>query len=205
MEVIGTPYCANVAYVLVALAVFAANAVPAFAPPTWSILVWFELSFDLRAPALVVLGVLGATTGRALLATYMRHSTRWMPKTYVENMRSAGEAVTAVRGRAIAVLALFLVSPISSAQLFTAAGIMRDVRLRPLLIAFAMGRTISYSIYVTGAHFAKASLGDVLIEGITSPWGVAFQVLMVAGIVALGSRPWTNGRRGNGGSRRNAS
>ena len=192
------------AYALVALAVFAANAVPAFAPPTWSILVWFALTFDLRAPVLVALGVLGATTGRALLATYMRHSTRWMPRRYVENMRSAGEAVTAVRGRAAAVLALFLVSPISSAQLFTAAGIMRNVRLRPLLIAFAMGRTISYSAYVTGAHLAKSSFGDLLLEGIRSPWGVALQVLMVVGVIALGARPWTNGRRGNGHIRRNA-
>ena len=190
------------AYVLVALAVFAANAVPAFAPPTWSILVWFELTFDLRAPALVILGVIGATTGRALLATYMRHSTRWMPKQYVENMRTAGEAVTAVRGRAVAVLALFLVSPISSAQLFTAAGIMKDVRLRPLLIAFAMGRTISYSIYVTGAHLAKSSIGDVLLEGIRSPWGVALQVLMVLGVIALGARPWRNGRRHGGDAQR---
>ncbi len=85
-------------YVLVALVVFAANAVPAFAPPTWSLLVFFELNFELHAPAIVVIGVVSATAGRWLLATYMRHSTRWMPARYVENMTSAGHAITKTRG-----------------------------------------------------------------------------------------------------------
>ena len=183
----------GVQYLLLALAVFVANAVPAFAPPTWSILVWFELNHEMRAPALVIIGVLCAVSGRAVLALVMRRTTRWMPKRYVANMRSAGEAVTAVRGRALAVLALFLVSPISSAQLFTAAGIMRTVRLQPLLIAFGLGRTISYSLYVTGAHLVKASsAGDLLLEGIRSPWGVALQVGMVLGVIALGSRSWNH-------------
>lgn len=180
------------AYLLVALVVFAANAVPAFAPPTWLILVWFELRYGTNVFATVCLGVLAATSGRALLATYMRHSTRWMPHAYVANMHMAGEYVTRTKGRMTTTLLLFFVSPLSSAQLFAAAGIMRSVRLRPLLAAFALGRSVTYTFYVTGAHVALSSnLGDVLVESMKSPWGIAAQIVMVLLIVLPGLRQWS--------------
>jgi len=173
--------------------VLIANAVPAFAPPTWSILVWFELGYELRAPILIIIGVLAAVTGRAILATYMRHSTRWMPKTYVDNMHSAGAYFTKTQGRTAALLGLFFLSPLSSAQLFAAAGIMRSVALRPLLLAFAAGRVVTYSVYVTGAHLAKrTSLGDIVLDAFRSPWGLAAQILLVALVVLPGMRRWNH-------------
>jgi len=176
------------------LVVFVANAVPAFAPPTWSLLVFLQLSFELHPVVLVVIGVLAATAGRGLLAYYMRHSTRWMPHAYVQNMESAGRYLTHTRGRMMATLSLFFVSPLSSAQLFAAAGIMRSVRLRPLLVSFAIGRSVTYSSYVTGAQLVKQStFSDVVLETLTSPWAIAAQVLMVVGVIALGMHHWNHG------------
>lgn len=181
------------AYVIAILVVFVANAVPAFAPPTWSLLVFLELNFELQPAALVVIGVLAATAGRAVLAVYMRHSTRWMPHTYVANMESAGRYLTKTRGRLLATFALFFVSPLSSAQLFAAAGIMKSVRLRPLLAAFAIGRSFSYASYVAGAHLVKqSSFGDVVLETLKSPWAIAAQVLMVALVIGLGMHHWNH-------------
>lgn len=180
-------------YLIAFLVVFVANAVPAFAPPTWSLLVFLELNFELQPAALVTVGVVSATAGRAVLAYYMRHFTRWMPQTYVENMESAGRYLTKTRGRLWATFALFFVSPLSSAQLFAAAGIMKSVRLRPLILAFAVGRTITYSSYVTGAHLVKQSnFGDVVLETLKSPWALAAQVLMVVGVIALGMHHWNH-------------
>jgi len=143
---------------------------------------------------LVVIGVLAATAGRGLLAYYMRHSTRWMPHAYVQNMESAGRYLTHTRGRMMATLSLFFVSPLSSAQLFAAAGIMRSVRLRPLLVSFAIGRSVTYSSYVTGAQLVKQStFSDVVLETLTSPWAIAAQVLMVVGVIALGMHHWNHG------------
>lgn len=182
------------AYLIAVMVVFVANVVPAFAPPTWSLLVFLELNFELQPVVLVVLGVLSATAGRTVLAIYMRHSTRWMPRAYVANMESAGRYLTRTRGRLMATAALFFVSPLSSAQLFAAAGIMRTIRLRPLIAAFALGRSVTYSTYVTGAHLVKQSdFGDVVLETLKSPWAVAAQILMVVGVIALGMRPWNHG------------
>lgn len=180
-------------YVAAAAVILIANAVPAFAPPTWSILVWFELAFRLNVVALIIIGVAAAVTGRGVLAMYMRHSTRWMPRTYVENMHSAGDYLMRSRGRMAATFALFFVSPLSSAQLFAAAGIMRSVQLRPLLAAFALGRSVTYTMYVTGAHLArKSSLGDILVTAFRSPWGIALQIVMVLLIVLPGLKHWNH-------------
>ena len=181
-------------YLVVVAAVFAANVVPAFAPPTWSLLVWFELSFELSAFWLVAVGVASATAGRTVLAFYMRRSTRWMPAAYVANMETAGAAITKTRGRTLATLALFFFSPLSSAQLFAAAGIMKTMRIRPLMLAFALGRTVTYSFYVAGAHAVKkSSVGDIVLEQLRSPWAIVVQVLMVLLVVLLGMKRWGNG------------
>gem|GEM_PF-2765164 len=37
----------NYTYLYLALLIFAMNIVPAFAPPTWSVLVLFQISYDL--------------------------------------------------------------------------------------------------------------------------------------------------------------
>lgn len=180
-------------YLFAAGVILAANMVPAFAPPTWLILVFFVLNYELHAPTLILLGIAAATLGRAVLAYSMRHSTRWLPKRYVTNMESAGRAVMRTRGRMYATLVLFFVSPLSSAQLFAGAGMMKTLPLRPLLLAFAAGRSITYTTYVLGAGSLKATdLGEVLVDGLRSPWGIAAQILLTLGVIAIGWRDWNH-------------
>ena len=167
------------------------NALPAFAPPTWAALVFFLVNYDANPIALVILGVISATTGRAILAWYFRKFAHLVPTRFSHNMEHAGQYFNNQTGKRYAVLALFLVSPISSAQLFEAAGMMKTIKLRPLLAAFALGRTFSYSTYVTGAAaFVSTNFGEFLIEEITSPWAIAVQLLMIAGLVGLGLIDW---------------
>lgn len=167
------------------------NALPAFAPPTWMALVFFLLHYDANPVALVILGVISATTGRAILAWYFRRFAHLVPTKFSKNMENAGQYFTDHSTKRYALLAMFLVSPVSSAQLFEAAGLMKTLKLRPLLIAFAAGRTISYSTYVSGAAaIAATNFGEILIHELRSPWAIAVQILMIAGLVALGSIDW---------------
>lgn len=145
--------------------------------------------------ALVLLGVLSATFGRAILANVSRAIRSWLPKGYVANMERIGTKIEEHPRRALGLLTLFFLSPISSAQLFEAAGIIRTISLRPLLVAFAGGRLISYSIYVSGASALKeTSLGQIIKNELTSPIAIALQVLLILGLVALGNVKW-NGTR----------
>lgn len=168
-----------------------ANGIPAFAPPTWSILIFFLINYGLNPIALVILGVISATIGRGFLAWYFRKFSHLVPTRFSKNMEFAGSYLQKDSGKKYAVLAIFLISPISSAQLFEAAGFMKSVALKPLLAAFAVGRSISYTTYVTGAAVvASSNFGDIIIHELKSPWAIATQIAMLIGLVLLGSVDW---------------
>jgi uncharacterized membrane protein YdjX (TVP38/TMEM64 family) len=178
-------------YLFAIVIIIAMNALPAFAPPTWLVLVFFLLNNHLNPVALVVLGVASATCGRAILAWYFRKFSHLVPTRFSQNMEHAGTFLSSNQSKRLAILALFLISPISSAQLFEAAGMAKTVSLKPLLVAFAAGRTISYTAYVTGASVvAASSIGEVIIHDLKSPWAIAAQIAMILALIGLGSIDW---------------
>jgi hypothetical protein len=180
-------------YLLAGAVILLANIAPAFAPPTWSILVFFVLTKHPEPVALIAVGVASAVIGRAVLALIFRWLRAWLPTGYLANLEAAGIAITKTRSRSIGALVLFLISPLSSAQLFEAAGLMKKLRLWPILIAFGVGRIISYSVYVSGAHALKeTSLGALVEKYLTSPQAIAIDLALVIGLVALGNIDWTN-------------
>jgi membrane protein YqaA with SNARE-associated domain len=169
--------------------IFAINLLPAFGPPTWVVLVFFRLNSDLAAVPLVLGGALAAASGRLVLAYGSRHFRRRLSQKRLTSLAAARDVLAGNRQRAAAGLALFALSPVPSAQLFVAAGLL-GVALVPLTAAFFAGRLVSYSIYVAGASVAKDSLGAALGDVFTSPLGIALQVAMVAAVVALVRVDW---------------
>ena len=106
-------------------------------------------------------------------------------------MEYAGQYLESRNQRRFALMTLFFISPLSSAQLFEAAGMMKVVALRPLLLLFALGRTISYSTYISGATvFAATSFGEILIAQLKSPWAISVQIAMIAALIGLGFVDW---------------
>jgi hypothetical protein len=65
------------------------------------------------------------------------------------------------------------------------------VPLLPLTAAFFAGRLVSYSIYLSVATVAQKNLGDLALNALTSPLGLALQLLMLIALAALlgGLRP----------------
>ena len=138
---------------------------------------------------LVLGGALAAASGRYVLATAARHFRSRLSDERREHLGAAEEMLVGSPRKAAAGLGLFALSPIPSAQLFIAAGLL-TVRLLPLTVAFFAGRLISYSIYVGAASLAKESLGDTLTEAFKSPWGIALQIAMLGGLVLLLRVDW---------------
>lgn len=178
-------------YLYATLIIFIMNALPAFAPPTWSILVFFAIKYEISPAALIPLGVISASAGRFLLATYFRKLRDRLPSGWVTNMENAGAHLRKSAKHSTGLALLFFISPFSSAQLFEAAGVMKNQPLKPLIGAFAAGRVFTYSIYVSGAHAVSTSdLGDLLREKMTSPSAITIQILMVIALVMLGNIKW---------------
>lgn len=179
------------------------NMLPAFGPPTWAIIVFYSLNSDIHPAAIVLTGALAAALGRYALAWAFRLLGHRLSQKTRDNLKAAREAFERNRKGGIAALALFALSPIPSAQLFEAAG-LAGVKLLRFTIVFFLGRIVSYSIYTwTAQGIRQTALGDVMAEGITSPWGIALQVLMLAGLVAMTRINWVKllERGGTGGTK----
>jgi hypothetical protein len=176
-------------YAVALACVFGVNLLPAFGPPTWAVLVFFRLNSDIPAVPLVLGGALAAAGGRLVLAHGSRHLKGRLSVQRRESLTAARDALAANRHGAIAGLALFALSPLPSAQLFVAAGLL-DIALLPLTAAFFAGRLVSYSLYVSGASLARHSLRTALTGAFRSPLGIALQLLMLAGLVALVRVDW---------------
>lgn len=178
-------------YLILFAIVFGVNLMPAFGPPTWSVIVLYGLSSDLPLAGLVVTAALASSSGRYILAHGFRlFATRLSAKTRA-NLAAAREAFERQRHHHLMALVFFTISPLPSAQQFGAVG-LAGVRILPFTLAFFVGRLFSYSFYAGGAHIIdqETSLGDLLRGSLTSPLGIAIQVLMLAMLVALAKVDW---------------
>jgi uncharacterized membrane protein YdjX (TVP38/TMEM64 family) len=170
-------------YLIFFLLVLAINMMPAFGPPTWSIIAVYGISTDLPLPGLVLVGALAAATGRLLLAHAFRLLGSRVPDKLRRNLTAARELFEHRPKAGMLALSLFALSPVPSAQLFEAAG-LAGVRLLGFTAAFFAGRLVSYSIYAGAARTLRnRTLGDAMLEHLSSPWGIALQVAMIAALV----------------------
>ena len=173
-------------------AVFALNLLPAFGPPTWSVIVFLGLTSNLPLPVLVVTAALASSSGRFVLAHGFRLLADRVSEKTKRSLAAARAAVERQRHHGLMALVFFAVSPLPSAQQFAAVG-LAGVRILPFMLAFFAGRLVSYSFYAFTAKIADryTSLGEIFRESLTSPWGIAVQLLLLAGLVAMVKIDWT--------------
>jgi len=176
-------------YFYVFLIVFGVNLLPAFGPPTWTLLVFARLNWHLQPVALVVVGAVAAASGRYLLARGAQRFRGHLSEKRRENLAAASHALLKKKASLIATLAFFAVSPLPSAQLFVAAGLL-EMNLIPLTLAFLAGRMVSYSIYLSVASLAERHFGNVLGRMFGSPWSIAIQLILLAAVSVLPFINW---------------
>ncbi len=180
-------------YLFITLIVFAVNLLPAFGPPTWTLLVIARWDWHLNPVALVLLGVAAAGAGRLFLAHGARRLRARFSERYRANLAFAEQRLVGRRSTLFVLLGLFVVSPLPSAQLFCAAGLL-EFRILPLTGAFMAGRIVTYSLYLAAATAADHRFGQALRQFWGSPWSIALQVVLLIGLAALPLAPWR--RRG---------
>ncbi|TDP31820.1 hypothetical protein [Nocardia ignorata] len=181
----------TVAHLLFVVAVvFTVNLLPAFGPPNALLVVFFGLNWNLDPAPLVVCAAVASGAGRYVLAAVTRRAGGRLGPRRRANLRAASDYLTGRRGRRITTIGVFLVSPLPSAQMFEAAGLM-GLRLFPLTTAHIVGRIVSFSLYMSAAEVAERSLGETLTSSLTTPYGIAVQIAFLAGVVMLTRIDWT--------------
>lgn len=177
-------------YLILFAIVLGVNLMPAFGPPTWSVIVMYGINTKLPAVALVPIAAFAAASGRFLLAHAFRMMAGHVSAKTKRNVAAAREAFERRKRNSIIAVGLFALAPIPSAQLFEAAGLAR-VPLLGFTAAFFVGRAISYSVYlVTAKGIESTSVGEMLRHTITSPLGIAIQVGMIALLVGFTRIDW---------------
>lgn len=175
---------------LVVAVVFTVNLLPAFGPPNALLVVFFAVNWNLDPVPLVIGAAIASGAGRYILATATRHAGGHLDPRRTANLQAASDYLTGRRGRRFATIGVFLVSPLPSAQLFEAAGLM-GLRLGPLTAAHVAGRLVSFSFYIGAAEVAERSLGETLTSSFTTPYGIAVQIGLLVGVVMLARIDWT--------------
>jgi len=169
-------------WLLVWLLAVGLNAVPAFMPPTWSVLAYFHLYQGLPVLPLAVVGALGATTGRAILALGSRaFGRRFIPAAWSANVEALVATLQSRPTLALPSLALFALGPVPSNHLFVAAGLAR-APLPPILAVFGAARFVSYLLWVSAANVADRSLREVFGSRV-GVWGMV--ALQIAGFIVI--------------------
>lgn len=172
--------------------VFAVNLMPAFGPPTWAMLVFARLQWhDIPAAALIAGGALAAASGRLVLALATRRLGGRLSPERRANLEALGHTLAQSKTGVVATLAVFVFSPLPSAQMFMAAG-LADVPLVPLAAAFLIGRSISFTLYVTAATAAEETIHRLVRQGLTSPSAIAIQLAGLVAVVLMIKVNWIN-------------
>ncbi len=163
---------------------FAMVPLPLF--PSWVVVAYMVVQFDLRLWLAILVGALGTTLGRVVLVAVSRVAGhRMLGRWSRENLEYLhGKLENAAGDLGIAVL--LGASPPPAGVLFILAGLMR-IQLWLVAISVFVGRTIGYWISVGGTSLAAEPLADRL-RGVVGPWSVVLAVAIVAGILVLALR-----------------
>jgi membrane protein YqaA with SNARE-associated domain len=169
---------------------FGVNLLPAFGPPTWTVIVFAHFQWrDIPVPALIAGCALAATAGRLILAVGARKFGGRLSAERQAGLHALGETLGNSKTGLIATLAIFALSPLPSAQMFMAAG-LAEIPLLPLAGAFLVGRSVSYTIYVTAATATEETIHRLLRQGLGSPAAIALQIASLAAIVLMIRIDW---------------
>lgn len=161
------------------------NATPVLAPPTWAMLAYFALRYDLPIVPVAIVGAVGSTAGRVVLA----FASRWIGERVIPARKRAEAERLADRIRgskvlSIPTLAMFAIGPVPKSMLFMIAGISR-LPLAPGALAYAAGRTAIYAGTLLATSHTFTSFGDVLSMSGGGALMIAGQVASVAGVFIL--------------------
>jgi hypothetical protein len=170
--------------------VFLINLVPAFMPPTWSVLAFFLIQFDLPLLPLSIGGALAATAGRLALALGARAlGPRVLPAATIENLTCLGEYLRRHRKWIGLAVLVYSFGPIPSNQLFMAAGLAR-LDLRVVAGAFLVGRLVSYTTFTHVADRVVGSAEDLFLHTFTDAPALLLELVSLGTLVAIAQIPW---------------
>jgi membrane protein YqaA with SNARE-associated domain len=167
------------------------NLIPAFMPPSWSVLAFFLIKFGLPLLLVTIGGAVASSIGRLGLTWMSRHwGRRFLSRQRRGRLRTLGHWLDAKPPWLIGLAVfLFAVGPIPSNAVFIAAG-LTEISLVPVLAGFFLGRCVSYTALDLLSKKAAHDFTAIFLGTFRNPLGIAIDVLAVVVVGALAFVDW---------------
>lgn len=180
-------------FLLIFVVVFALNVMPAFSPPTWTVVSFVAVRFGSNVVVLAILAAVAATLGRLVLAKlstvivrqkFLREETR-------KNIDVVKERLETNTRLTFGLFLFYAFSPLPSNNLFIAYG-LTALRLKLIAIPFLLGRMVSYAFWAFTASGIAGLFSNRWINGSSffSIYFVASQLLGLATIWVFTKIDW---------------
>jgi membrane protein YqaA with SNARE-associated domain len=180
----------NIQYLVIAVVVYFMNIVPAFMPPTWSVLAFFYLQYDLILAPTVIIGAICATLGRVTLAKLAdNYFRRFIPKKFLENYQNLGLFFKQHEKLTIPIIISYAFLPIPSNEVFIIAGLAK-LDLKIIAGSFLVGRLISYTFWVTVASRVSEHFETLFSSHLTKTNSVITELIGISIIILIGRINW---------------
>lgn len=157
-------------YLLVFLLSVAVDIVPFIGPPAWTVMVFFQLKYELNIWTVLIIGVAGSAIGRYLYSNYIHLlSKRFINPQKNEDLQFIGARLANKSWRVQLFVFLYTLIPLPSTPLFTVAGCSR-IKTLNLLPSFFAGKFISDSVMVFTGQYVSVNINS-MVHGLLT-WNV---------------------------------
>ncbi|PWT99891.1 MAG: hypothetical protein C5B52_09825 [Bacteroidetes bacterium] len=148
-------------YFFVFVAAFVVDLMPFFGPPAWTVMVFFQIKYNLDIWTVLFIGVAGSALGRYCYSLYIPFiSDHFLNQSKKEDLKFIGQKLNARNWKMQFFVFLYTAMPLPSAPLFTAAGISRMNTL-VIMPAFFLGKFLIDTIMVHTGEYVAESASDI--------------------------------------------
>jgi membrane protein YqaA with SNARE-associated domain len=143
-------------YLSVFAAAFLVDLLPFFGPPAWTVMVFFQMKFNLNIWFVLIAGVLGSALGRYTLFLYIPYlSDRYIKVDKNEDLHFIGTKLAEKGWKIQVFVLLYTLMPLPTTTLFSAAGIAK-IKAIYIVPTFLVGKFLSDLLMViTGDYVAN--------------------------------------------------
>ena len=136
-------------YIQITILSYFVNLVPIFAPSTWIVLSLFKINNPhISTITIAVFGVIGSVSGRYTMYLYSKVLGKYIPKKYKTSTKFFRKLVEEHKLGLLIGTFIYTLTPLPTNFLFIASGIS-NIKIRPILSGFAVGRLLSYVLLVS--------------------------------------------------------
>ena len=174
-------------YVLVFISSLLVDLIPFIGPPAWSVMVFFQIKFNLNIWLVLIVGVVGSALGRYLMTLYIpKLTSKVINEKKDAELKFLGEKLNGEKWKIPLIVFIYTLIPMPTTPLFTAIAM---AKIKPIVVIppFFVGKFISDMVMVYLGKYAAENTIDIM-HGLIS-WkailGLVFGLILISAVLFI--------------------